>query len=196
MSLLEVEIVEYERPDFRGTSDTPVTPRPVGTAAFIAWYRTPVGQELTRYAMVSIIATITAQVTLTLVYGVLGLPSAVLSSVIANVAAAAPAYTLHRRWVWGKSGQSHWLREIVPFWATAAVTVACSIAVVGAAAHFGKAHHLHHVTLTALVDTVSLGTQGILWVLKFFVFRMFFRAAPARQSTENGPDTSWAEVAA
>ena len=78
--------------------------------------RTPEGLKLIRYTAVSVISALTSLVVLTIVYGVLRLWSEVFSTLFANVVAGVPSYILNRRWVWGKSGRSHWWREILPFW--------------------------------------------------------------------------------
>ena len=77
---------------------------------------TPEGLKVVKYTAVSAISALTSLVVLTLVYGVLQLWSAVISTLFANVVAGVPSYLLNRRWVWGKSGRSHWWREILPFW--------------------------------------------------------------------------------
>src|SRR5450755_2605132 len=78
--------------------------------------RSPEGQKLIRYAAVSAISALTSIVILTIVYGVLGLWSAVVSTLFSNVMAGIPSYILNRRWVWRKGGRSHLWREILPFW--------------------------------------------------------------------------------
>ena len=49
------------------------------------------------------------------------------SAIFANAVATFPSYWLNRRWAWGKSGRSHFMKEIVPFWAMSAAGIAFSI---------------------------------------------------------------------
>lgn len=77
---------------------------------------TPEGLKVIKYTMVSAISALTSLIVLTFVYGVLRLWSEVPSTLFANIVAGVPSYILNRRWVWGKSGRSHWWREILPFW--------------------------------------------------------------------------------
>jgi putative flippase GtrA len=72
---------------------------------------TPEGLKLIKYTTVSAISALTSIVVLTIVYGVLQLWSAVISTLFANIVAGVPSYILNRRWVWGKSGRSHLWRK-------------------------------------------------------------------------------------
>ena len=57
------------------------------------------------------------------------------SNVIATAIATVPSYYLNRTWAWGKTGKSHLMREVVPFWVIAAVSIVLSTVVVGWADH-------------------------------------------------------------
>lgn len=156
-------------------------------AAMRLWrfYNTPQGKKLFRYSMVSVISTGVAQLTLFIVYGVLRLWSAVPCNIFANVVAAVPSYYLNRSWAWGKSGKSHVLREVVPFWVMSFAGMALSIITVGAAEHWGKAHGLHHLGLTIVVQGANLFAFAVLWVVKFLIFnRMFHTGDPTPEDAE------------
>ena len=142
----------------------------------VAWCLSSKGKRLIRYGTVSAVSTLVGQVTLILVFGVFRFPSAIWSVVISTVVATVPSYTLNRRWVWGKSGKSEWMREILPFWAMSIACLVASIATVDLASHWGQTHHLHHATLTALVDGATLVAFGGLWIVEFAVFRFIFLA--------------------
>ena len=78
---------------------------------------TPEAKQLFSYTMVSVVSTAVSFGVLALVFGVLHLWGEIGSTVFANVVATVPSYYLNRKWVWGKGGRSHLMKEIVPFWA-------------------------------------------------------------------------------
>jgi putative flippase GtrA len=136
---------------------------------------TPEAKQLFRYATVSVIVTMVSVVVLVLVFGVLRLWGEVVSTVVANVVASFPAYVLNRRWVWGKSGRSHLMKEIVPFWAMQMLGILVSIGGAALARRFGIEHGLSHREQTALVLLANLASFGVFYVLKFLVFNRLFR---------------------
>jgi putative flippase GtrA len=141
-------------------------------------YHTPTGKKMFRYTMVSVISTIVSASVLAIVYGALRLWSEVPSTVVANVVATVPSYYLNRNWAWGKSGRSHVLREVVPFWVASAAGIFLSILAATEARHLGDAHHFHHFGRTVLVLGANFGAFGTLWVLKFLVFNRLFHVHP------------------
>jgi putative flippase GtrA len=147
--------------------------------------RTPDGTKLIRYTLVSAISAVTALVVLTIVYGVLRWWDEVYSTLFANVVAGVPSYLLNRMWVWGKSGRSHLWREIIPFWVLAFVGIAFALFTAWLAKNYANHHHLHHLTRTLLVDGANIGSFGVLWLLKFFIFnRMFAHVADVEVGAE------------
>jgi len=141
------------------------------------WQRrhTPEAKLLFRYGMVSVISTIVGFGVLALVFGVLQLWGEVVSTVVANVVATFPAYFLNRRWVWGKSGRSHLMKEIVPFWGMQALGIAVSIGGAAMARHLGIEYQLSHRMQTVLVLFANLASFGVFYVLKYMVFNRLFR---------------------
>jgi putative flippase GtrA len=141
----------------------------------VLWLNTKEGKKIFRYSMVSVISTGVSFTVLFLVYGVGHLWPEVPSTVFANVVATFPSYWLNRTWAWGKTGRSHLVKEIIPFWAMAAVGIAFSI--VGASI----AHHIvvkdfpnNHLAATAIVLAANLISFGIFWVAKLFLFNRLF----------------------
>ena len=98
----------------------------------------PSSVKLIKYAFVSVISTVVSQVTLILVFGVFHLMSEVPANVVANVLATVPSYVLNRRWVWGKSGKSHFWKEVAPFWILSFVGLAFSSLAVWLAGDFAR----------------------------------------------------------
>ena len=98
---------------------------------------TPEAKKLFRYTMVSVISTVVSFGVLALVFGVFQLWAEVPSTVFANVVATVPSYYLNRKWVWGKGGRSHLMKEIVPFWTMSAIGIVVSIGGAAVARHIG-----------------------------------------------------------
>ncbi|HUS62317.1 MAG TPA: GtrA family protein, partial [Acidimicrobiales bacterium] len=87
--------------------------------------RSPGGQKAIRYTLVSIIAFAVFEMSLFVLLGLLHW-SARDATILANVIGGVPSYYLNRRWAWGKRGRSHLMREVVPFWALAFISLAFS----------------------------------------------------------------------
>ena len=75
--------------------------------------RTPGGRKLVRYSLVSVISVVVSQIVLFLAQFAW---SARTSNIVAVCLSAVPSYQLNRAWAWGKTGRSHLMKEIVPFW--------------------------------------------------------------------------------
>jgi putative flippase GtrA len=141
-----------------------------------------------RYTMVSVISAVLSFSILGIVFGVFQLWTEVPSTIFANVVTLIPNYYLNRNWVWGKSGRSHWLREVVPFWALSFGGILLSIVSAALAHHVSVKNHLSHLEATALLLSVILASFGVLWVFKFIVFnRLFTVATPDPSLGLSGP---------
>ena len=146
---------------------------------------TPEARQLIRYTMVSVISTAVSFGVLALVFGVFHLWGEVGSTVFANAVASVPSYFLTRNWVWGKSGRSHLVKEIIPFWAMSALGIAFSIVGAAVAKHIGRA--LRPQPLRA--DAAGRGGQlsppsRIFWVAKYLVFNRIFKVHPLEELDE------------
>ena len=129
---------------------------------------------MVRYTMVSVISTAVSQGSLFLVFGILRLWSAVPSNIFANAVATFPSYFLNRTWAWGKSGRSHWLREVVPFWSLSFAGMGLSIWTVAVTEDWAHSQHFGHLTTAVFVNAANLFAFGILWIVKFLVFNRMF----------------------
>lgn len=141
----------------------------------LAWARSGEGQKILKYSAVSVVSTLFSQATFILVFGVFGFTSRN-SSITATVVGTVPSYYLNRNWAWGKSGRSHLLKEVIPFWVLAFVGLVFSTWGVD----FTKAHTdmVHsHVLRTATLAGAYLASFGILWVGKFLIFNRFLFVA-------------------
>ena len=150
-----------------------------------SYLRTPEGAKLVRYTAVSAISAMTSIVILTLVYGVLRLWTEVWSVLFSNVMAGIPSYFLNRQWVWGKSGRSHWWREVLPFWITSLTGIGFALVTASLARNYAQSHDLHHLARTVLVVGANVAAFGIVWLIKFAILnRVFAQIADA----EVGPE--------
>jgi putative flippase GtrA len=132
--------------------------------------------------MVSVISTAVSFTVLFIVYGVARLWSEVPSTVFANVVATFPSYWLNRSWAWGKSGRSHLVKEVLPFWVMSGLGIAFSVVGATVAHHLG-AHHTH-IEKTVLVLVANLVSFGIFWVAKLMLFNRLFHVPDLREEIE------------
>lgn len=130
---------------------------------------TPEGQKFFRYSVASVVAVVVSLVCLVFFNGVLDL-RAWLASVLATAIATVPNYYMNRQWAWGKSGRSHLLKEVVPFWVLAFIGLVFSTVCTNWIEHYAQSHHFAHLTRTAVVAFVYVGAFGVLWVAKFLIF--------------------------
>lgn len=148
----------------------------------LAWTRTPDGRKMFRYTMVSVIAVAVSQATL-LVLQLLVHMGEGWANLIATAVGTVPSYELNRKWAWGKSGKSHLMKEVVPFWALSFLGLAFSEYAVILAGHVARDHHFSHVTKSLFVNLAALAAFGVLWVAKFVIFnKWLFVHAPNDQA--------------
>jgi putative flippase GtrA len=142
----------------------------------LASARTPAGRKMVRYSLVSVVSVIVSQVVL---FAAQSFWSARTSNIVAVCVSAIPSYYLNRAWAWGKTGKSHLMKEIVPFWSLALLGLIFSTW----AADFAEtnAHQLTDSSLGVklIVNAAALGAFGVLWVAKFFIFnKLMFAHTP------------------
>ncbi len=132
--------------------------------------RTAEFKRLLRYATVSAVTTVISLGMLYVFFRVLKVGSAARANILATAIATVPSYYFNRTWAWGKSGKSHLMREVIPFWVIAFVSLVLSTLAVGFAAH--EAHHItrSHTGVTVLVELANLFTYGVLWIGKYVLF--------------------------
>jgi putative flippase GtrA len=142
------------------------------------FFRTAIGKRIFRYSIVSVVSTVLSFTLLGIVFGVLRLWTEVPSTIFVSAMMVLPNYYLNRRWVWGKTGRSHWRREVLPFWALSIWGTLLSIATAALARHISIANHLSHADATALLLTVTITAFGCVWGVKFLIFNRMFRVIP------------------
>jgi putative flippase GtrA len=131
---------------------------------------------MVRYSLVSVISVIVSQIVL---FVAQSFYTARTSNIIAVCISAVPSYYLNRAWAWGKTGKSHLVKEIIPFWSLALLGLIFSTW----AADYAESN-AHHITSSELgarlvVNLAALAAFGILWVGKFVIFnRVLFAHQP------------------
>ena len=148
------------------------------------WVVAKIGATALKYMLSSVISVAVTEAVLFLVFGVFRLFSAEISNVVATAVAAIPSYYLNRNWAWGKSGRSHFLREVVPFWSLAFIGLALSLVTVGIAQSFAHYHGFSHLVDALFVNFASLVAFGVVWVGKFFIFNTWLFSS--KNSSEVG----------
>jgi putative flippase GtrA len=118
------------------------------------------GTKAIKYSMVSVVAVGCTQVLLVLCHGILAV-EATTSNIIAVCLASIPAFVLNRRWVWGRTGPSHFTREVLPFWGFSLVGLLLSTLLVAIAQHWSDS--------TVLISGANITAFGMLWVAKFLL---------------------------
>jgi len=140
---------------------------------------TPGFAKLWRYATVSVISTVLTLGGLYLFFRVLKVGSAVESNVLAASIATVPSYYLNRSWAWGKTGKSHVMREVLPFWVIAGVSLVLSTVAVGIADREARLHLHSHFLETVAVEGANFGTYAIIWIGKFLLFNNVLFVKPS-----------------
>lgn len=131
--------------------------------------RTPGGRKALRYSLVSVVSVAVSQTALFLFFAV-GHWSAKSANIAAFCIGGIPSYYLNRRWAWGKTGRSHLLKEIIPFWALAFVGLALSTLAVDLVEDWAHDAAQSRLVQGMIVNAASFGAFGLLWVGKFFLF--------------------------
>lgn len=113
--------------------------------------------------------------TLAVFAGPIGAP-AWQANVIATAVATVPSYVLNRRWVWGRSGSSHWWREVVPFWSLSFGGLVLSTIAVHQADHMAGTAGWVGTGRTLALLSANIGAFGLLWIGQFVLLdRVLFR---------------------
>jgi putative flippase GtrA len=154
------------------------------------FYATQAGGRFIRYTIVSAFNVAFSVFVLAIVFGVFRVWTEVPSTLFANIVAIPPGYYLTRTWAWGKSGRSHLLKEVVPFWVMTIAGVLLALATSDEARHIGLAHHLSRADRTGLLVVANLLAFGVVWIAKFFALNMLFRESTSSHSEDLGTETS------
>lgn len=136
------------------------------------WRRSPQGTKVIRYVLTSGIAVVVGQLTLVVAFGLFGW-TARASNYLAFVVAGVPSYFLNRRWAWGRSGSSHLVREVLPFWGLALLGLALSTVAVDVVDTQVRLSTDSRLLRTVAIMVASLTAFGLIWVAKFVIFNRY-----------------------
>jgi putative flippase GtrA len=146
--------------------------------------RTPEGQRMIKYTLVSVISVTVYEIGLGILVGLLrwdARPANILACSVATV----PSYYLNRTWAWGKSGRSHLWKEVVPFWVLAFIGLAFSTWCADFAESWAQDRVTSHTLQTLVVLGAALGSFGVLWLGKFVFFNKILFAHHPEELEEN-----------
>lgn len=131
-----------------------------------------------RYIAVSLVSVVIAHTTLVIGYAALGW-SARVANVVAFTAGTLPAYTLNRRWTWGRTDRSRLLTEVAPYWGLSTASLIASTWAVGTAESVAQELSDSRTMQALMVLGAAVAVTGVLWVAKFAVFdRLLFSGSP------------------
>ena len=131
--------------------------------------RTPGGKKAMRYMTVSAVTVVIGQIALFVLYVAMHW-TARSANVAASVIAGIPSYYLHRGWTWGKSGRSHLLKEVLPFWMLAFLGLAFSTWAADFAEGQARDFTGSRLTQAVIINGSVIAAYGVIWVAKFFIF--------------------------
>jgi putative flippase GtrA len=141
--------------------------------------RTSLRGRVLRYGALSIVTFVGGEALLALFFGVFRW-GAVQSNLTAVAIGTGPTYWMSRRWVWQRSGRSHLVKEVLPFWLFMFLSVGASTALGAVAQSAAPGISSSHAGETIVVITgVTIG-YGAIWLLRFLVLdRLVFGASTA-----------------
>ena len=138
--------------------------------------RTPGGRKLVRYSLVSVVSVVVSQIILFLAQFHW---SARTSNIVAVCLSAVPSYQLNRAWAWGKTGRSHLMKEIVPFWGMALLGLILSTWSADWAESHAASFTSSALGQKLVVNIAALAAFGVLWIAKFVILnRVLFAHTP------------------
>ncbi|HEX8769925.1 MAG TPA: GtrA family protein [Acidimicrobiales bacterium] len=141
-------------------------------SGLLARARTPGGKKLIRYTMVSGVSVVVFELLVFVTVGLLHW-NVIAGDIFAVGISAIPSYYLNRKWAWGKHGRSHFMKEVVPFWAMAFLGLVLSVVTAALAKNWADEVTKSHLVRTFIVMLGTLAAFGVLWVAKFFVINKF-----------------------
>ena len=97
----------------------------------------------------------------------------------------------HRGRAWGRKGRAHPVRELLPYWAIAVVSMLISAWATGVAGDVGDRLFTTHGPRVVFVGAAFLGVYGVLFIAKFLVFHYVLVAdRTERRSRHQVPSTT------
>ena len=131
--------------------------------------RSPVGQKAIRYSLVSVVTVLVSQTTLFALFA-LAHWRASSANIVACIAGGIPSYYLNRKWVWGKGGRSHLVKEVLPFWVLGFAGLALSTLAADLAESRAAGVTASRLGQALIVNATVIAAFGVIWVVKFVMF--------------------------
>lgn len=141
--------------------------------------------RLGRYSLVSIFNVVAGAAIVTIVFGFFGW-SARSANLVATAVVTFPSYLLNRAWVWGRSGRSRMLGEVLPFWSMAFLGLVVSTLAVGYGEDLAARISGERAVQTAVVVACTIAAYGLVWLAKFAVLETLVFSAPVAVATPAG----------
>jgi putative flippase GtrA len=142
--------------------------------------------QLARYAMVSVIATVT---TLTVLGGLVATRALTVgwANVVAYAIGTVPSFVLNRRWVWRQTGRPTLSTEILPYGLFNLISLAVSTIAVSYAGRWADQAGRTGPVRTLVVLGTDLAVFGSLWLIQFVLCRTLFRRGVSTTNTTADP---------
>jgi putative flippase GtrA len=145
--------------------------------------------QVVRYGSVSVIATTTSLVVLTLLVGTKLLAPAA-ANVVATCAGMVPSFELNRRWVWRATGRPSVRRQVAPFVVLSLAGLFLSTAAVALMASYAADAGWSHAATTVAVTFANLASFGVLWIAQFIILDQFLFRRAAGAPAPSGAGSS------
>jgi putative flippase GtrA len=145
-----------------------------------AWLTTPTGRKAIRYLAVSAMNFVVSESVLGVSFLLLHL-SATAAAALAVTVSTIPAYFLNRMWVWGRTGRSHLVKEVLPFWGVACLYLVLSVGAADAGAAVARSITSSRSLQTLILMGSIVLAAAVLWALRYLVLDtyIFPRSDPA-----------------
>lgn len=146
----------------------------------------PIARRFGKYSLVCAVNVVLGVAVLSFAFGVLGWPARS-ANLLGTALVTLPSYLLNRAWVWGRSGRSHLLHEVLPFWAMAFLGFFLSTWTATLAERAAADVTSARPVQTAIVVGAVLATFVALWVGRFAVLELvLFADRGAREPNDPG----------
>lgn len=133
-----------------------------------AWLTTPTGRKAIRYLCVSAMNFVISESVLGVSYLVLHLPDTAAAALAVTVSTI-PAYFLNRMWVWGRTGRSHLVKEVIPFWALACAYLVLSVGAADAGGALARSLTGSRSAQTLILMASIVVAAAVLWAVRYLV---------------------------
>lgn len=157
--------------------------RPQGAAQSRA-AQSQLARLFTRFAAGTVVSTACSQLTLVLMFGVLG-TSAAVSGGAAFLAGAVPNFLIHRFWTWRRAGPVGMRRELLPYLAVITFNGLVAIGLTTGVDRLLGATINDHALRTAVIAVTFAISYLPLFVLKFALLDRLVFGRPERRAHDS-----------